>query len=407
MRSLLPIALVLVACGGSEKTYDDSLRATKADSAGVARAIDSWTFSSCGQQPDCVDRFAALAGESKIGPESPNPRAAMANPDAAWLTGWDQLPSGRDRTRFTYAALALMAHNRSYANACDAAYAKVKSGIDARLAKAEKAIADTKAQPNPYDRITALLALRPPSDPPKPTPFTEGSDAARLAIELGIFDGFEATNRTFLYLIGGFAPKESLANALSTRDPAVERDLFCLEAMAGKISGVPPYPEPGPEFAAVRGVVSEVVPDARAKIAQRRKPELAEVAKKQLEKAMAKNVGLPPGVRVMGAGKIVRFERDGRGAKVGMTTVTETRDGAGKVTKIDETISATFPDWPSNLVLDLGDTITFYGVEDKLKETVIKSTPTLEHKSREITASGKHLVRVNTKSKTINFVDAP
>ena len=138
-----------------------------------------------------------------------------------------------------------------------------------------------------------------------------------------------------------------------------------------------------------------------------RRKELGDVTKAKFAKVKVANPQLPTGVREMTQSKIMSFSRDGRGARITSVVTREERstlsNGKTRVSKIDDNAIMTFADWPSNLVLEPGDSVTFYGAELSVKETILKSTPELEHRSREYKIEGKHVTRATAKGKTTTY----
>jgi hypothetical protein len=54
-------------------------------------------------------------------------------------------------------------------------------------------------------------------------------------------------------------------------------------------------------------------------------------------------------------------------------------------------------------VLEPGDSVSFYGAELSVKEVIMKSTPELEHRSREYKIEGKHVTKLTAKGKTYKY----
>lgn len=402
--SLLPVALVslLAGCGPSPEETPIAAPSSPAsgDTGAIAATYRMWDFTSCSAAETCAETFREKSGQ----PKGKNPKRAMKNPDPTWIPEWDSLPSGDEGTRYVYEALALAATNRTWAKRCDEAYAEYAKGLDTRLREVSDVVQKAGRDPNPYDKLSALLALKPKSDPDAPSEFAVGSDPARFEAETAIFDAFEATNRTFLYMVSRYAPSDAVVAAMHKREPrAYERDAFCLDASRGLVASVPKLPTLAPAADEVRAMVAPVLPDTRIREVEKRRTELGDLTKAKFAKAKMPSPSLPPGVREMSEGKVQRFERNGKGATVVLLIFSEKTDASGKVQKIDETITADFADWPSGVVLDVGDSISFYGIEQKQKDTVIKSAPTLEHLSRETSVLAKHLTKATTKGKTLVY----
>lgn len=386
-------------CGEPPESRLPTDEPPKVDFSRVPAVYAEFGFSSCDGDPDCARTFAEKAGVTRV----QNPKGVIPNPDATWIPSWSDLPETSEGAHFTYEALVLAATNKSYRKRCESAHEAWGKALDAELSDAKAVIARETNDPNPYDRITALLALRPAKDPLKPGEFVNGSNPARYAVEVAIFDAFEATNRTFVYTVGGFAPTDALLGAIHQREPlADEQDAFCLAASRGEIDGIPPLPDvAGTE--GVKSMVRAVVEPEVVSRLERRKKELVEITRVKFEKGKAPNPSLPPGVKSISDGTVSGFVRDGQGAEVLIKTTAESTTPSGKVERTDETMKVTFPDWPSGVSLDLGDTLSFYGVDVSVKETLLDDTSKKYHLSRESKVTGKHVMRISTKGKTLVY----
>ncbi len=373
----------------------------------IAETYASFRFEDCTTDPSlCADEFARRAGGDLHAPTGYSPRATLEkNPDPTWLPEWDRMPASTPRAPYAWRALTLAAVNKSYAARCNEAYerfAKEQSRVEKGLGHG---IAKVNREVNPYDRLAMMLALEPAKAPSagKLGEFAPGSDALRYQWEVAVFDAFEDTQRTFLYLATGHAPSEDLLATMRPRQAAdYERDAYCIDAMRGLVPGVPAMPDLGSAFDEVHGMVKAVVPEERVASIEKRREDLTSVVRAKFQKTRVKNPSLPPGVRVLTMARVEVFERDGRTAKVRVTVTEESvrvePNGQRKTVKIDETATASFADWPSGLVLEPGDTITFFGAESSEKITIIKSTPELEHKSRQTVLEAKHLWKAHTKT---------
>ncbi len=394
----------LGACGASQEDPKEVLDGPHADTSTIAATYRAWDFSTCATADKCADSFREKASQKP----NVNPKGSMQNPDPKWIPDWESLPKGDDGARYVYEALVLAATNRTWSKRCDDAYATYAKKVDDDLADLTQLVAKESRDPNPYDRLSALLAWKPKGDPETPGEFTAGSDPVRYEIEASIFDAFEATNRTFLYLVKGYAPSDAVLATMHKREPrAYERDSYCLDASRGLIAAVPKLPTLSPGVDEVRSMVLPVFTPERIRQIEKRRQELVEVTRAKFAKAKVSNPSLPPGVRDMTEGRVQRFERDGKGATVVLLLFAEKTDASGKLQKIDETITASFADWPSGVVLEMGDALSFYGIEQSLKDTIIKSSPTLEHLSRETTVLAKHLSKVTSKGKTFVYFALP
>ena len=258
-------AACLVACGGDPKPNPETATPTSAISPErVSQVYEGFSFGNCTSGDDCPKVFAKAVG-ADLGPTgkapAANPRASMKNPDPTWIPEWDRLPSSDKDAHYAYEALALAAVQRSWAASCDAAYKKHKASIDEKLQALDRAVAEKNRNPNPYDRLGGLLALEP--DKPKKDAlgeFSPGSDAIRYRWETAVFDAFEDTARTFVYVFDAYAPSDALLGVMKPRQPeSYERDAFCLDASTGKIAGVKPLPDTSAWDGDVRGMVKLAV----------------------------------------------------------------------------------------------------------------------------------------------------
>jgi hypothetical protein len=394
------VMLSLFACGDTpEPRLPTEEPDKKPDFSRVANVYADWGFSSCDGEAACAKTFAEKAGVTL----QQNPKGVIASPDPDWIPEWSKLPETADGAHFTFEALVLAAANKTYRKRCEGAYETYAKALDKDVADVRAVIAREATDPNPYDRISALLALRPAKDPPKPGEFVKGSDPARFDVECAIFDSFEATNRTFVYTVGGYAPTDALLGAIHRREPpSDERDAFCLAASRGEIDGVPALPTP-PGTEEVKGMVRAVVdPEVAARLDQRR-ADLKEQTRLKFEKGKAPNPSLPPGVRSISDGSVTAFVRDGQGAELALKTSVESTSSSGKIERVDEVMKVTFADWPSGVTLDVGDTLSFYGVDVSVKETLLDDTSKKHHLSRESKVTGKHVMRIATHNKVLTY----
>lgn len=370
----------------------------------VEGVYKSFAFGSCRAGDNCARTFSIRVG-ADLGEKGsnavPNPRATLSNPDPVWIPEWNRLPNGDAGAHYAFEALTLAAVHKSYRAECEKAYAGYDKELTARLDKLDKDVAAANREPNPYDRLGALLKLEPPKpDKTRMHDLAEGTDAVRYKWEVAVFEAFEETKRTFLYAFDGYPPSDALLSVIHPRLPKdQELDAFCIAAAAGKIAGVPPLPDTSSWDAGVRSMVRRFVPDDRAASLERRRGELADVVKAKFAKVKVPNPQLPPGVREMTLGKIESFARDGKKAIVTSLVKREDKVGA-KLVKSDDTATAVFEDWPSGVVLEPGDAVTFYGAEINVKELIIKSTPEVEHKSRTYQLEPKHVTKIVSKGKT-------
>lgn len=392
-------ALAAASCGETPEPRLPTDEEPKVDFSRVPKVYAEFGFSSCEGDADCAKTFAEKAGVTRV----QNPKGVIANPDAEWIPEWSQLPETSEGAHFTFEALVLAATNKTYRARCESAYNAWAKALDTEIAEAKAVIVREANDPNPYDRISTLLALRPAKDPAKPSEFLKGSNPARFDVEVAIFDAFEATNRTFVYTVGGFAPTDALLAVIHRREPQPEeRDAFCLAASRGEIDGVPPLPTvEGTE--GVKNMVRAVVDPEVVTRLERKRKELAEQTRLKFEKGKVPNPSLPPGVRSISDGTVSGFVRDGQGAEVLIKTTAETTTPSGKIERVDEILKVEFPDWPSGVALDLGDTLSFYGVEVSTKETLLDDTSKKHHLSRESKVTGKHVMRIATKGKVFTY----
>jgi hypothetical protein len=403
---IAPLALIF-GCGGDPKPTASTISHASIDPARLVDVYNGFSFGNCQAGDDCPRVFAKAAGADlgATGKQpAANPRAAMKNPDPAWIPEWDRLPSDAAGAHYAYEALALAAVQRSWAASCDAAYAAHKKAMDEKLAALDRAIAEKNRDPNPYDRLGGLLALEPEA-PQKGAlgEFKPGSDAIRYRWEAAVFEAFEDTARTFVYTFDAYAPDDALLATMRPRQPqAYERDAYCLDASRGGIAGVKPLPDTSAWDADVRGMVRFAVPAEHAKEIEQRRGELTVQARAKFAKAKLPDPKLPTGIREIVVQSVTGFERDGKRAIVTAVSTREEKSGQ-KTVKIDETATATFADWPSGVMLAPGDTVSFYGAEVRVKDTVIRSTPELEHLSRASTMEAKHVTKIVTKGQTKKY----
>ncbi len=442
LRAFRPIApwilLVGVACGSPKSANDPSANDPSAsDPTGTERSDDSsdelgnaaagdrarseadkderlveayrsFSFERCADAPkSCPTQFARSVDATIDGDY--NPRSTVRNPDPDFLIEWTKLPSGTKSSRYTWQALTLAAIQRTWLAQCEARYEEWAKATTARLAEFQSAIASTTKQTNPYDRLSELRAL----EPPKPKKdkiheFAAGSDVLRWHWEVAQFDAFEETRRTFVYVFDGYVPSDELLRVLHPRQPReYERDAYCLEASRGNVEGVPALPDTSSWDAEVRGMVRLAVPEARAADLESRRADLARIAENRFAKAKLPNPQLPSGMKEHTLEGLKTFAREGRGAAITLLR-TRAEDDVGPTGKprrleIDESISASFAEWPTGVELGSGDLVAFYGVEVTSKDTVIKSTPELEHLSRRVELEARHVTRVVARGRETRF----
>jgi hypothetical protein len=131
----------------------------------VTKAFETFSYARCAGGEDCPLVFARAANQEAAGPGAWNPRGHMgASPDATWVVEWARLPSGAGSARYVYAALALAAVRRSWAEQCGRAYVGYRKDLDARLGELEPKLARLRIEPNPYDRIGGF-----PAEPASPS----------------------------------------------------------------------------------------------------------------------------------------------------------------------------------------------------------------------------------------------
>jgi hypothetical protein len=313
------IAAVVVALAGctpeppATPPQPTATATATASALGDVEAIyKSFGFASCRAGDNCARTFSIRAG-ADIGDKGankvPNPRASLSNPDPLWLPEWSRLPTGDAGAHYAYEALTLAAVHRSYRAECEKAYDGYAKDLTARLDKLEKEVAAANREPNPYDRLGALLKLEPPKpDKSRMHDLAEGADPVRYKWEVAVFEAFEDTKRTFLYAFDGYPPSDTLLGVIHPRLPKdQELDAFCLAAATGKVAGVPALPDTSSWDAGVRAMVRRFVPEERASALERRRGELADVVKAKFAKVKVPNPQLPPGVREMTLGKIESF----------------------------------------------------------------------------------------------------
>ncbi len=411
--ALLIVSLAAAACGGTDANSNVPAGDAAAEKLGkVASVYESFDHGACNKGENCARVFAkragidlGVSGKNRV----PNPRKHLANPDPTWLRSWSELPNSEAGAHYTFEALTLAAVRKSWRSGCDVAYLKYAKKLGERLDKLDTEIAEFNKQPNPYDRLGGLLGIV--TDKPDKSNLNElvpGSDAVRYRWEAAVFEAFEDTARTFVYSFDAYPPSDELLAVLHPRQAKeYEREAFCMEAAAGRVGDYPAPPDTSSWDAQVRDMVRDVVLPETAKMVETRRKEMRDVTKAKFAKVKLANPQLPPGVRELTVSNIRSFSRDGRSAQIVSLTTKEEKGtlGSGKqrVTKIDDNAVTTFADWPSGVVLEPGDSVSFYGAELSVKEVIMKSTPELEHRSREYKIEGKHVTKLTAKGKTYKY----
>lgn len=417
------LVLALTSCGpsttqqtptgvGPQPTTTSSSGST-ANLQNVLEVYPIFDFSGCKAGENCARTFALRVGVDlgeRGDAAGPNPRATITqNPDPVWLPEWARLPTSDAGAHFAFEALALAAVHKSFRASCEKAYADYDKDETARMATLDQAIGARNREANPYDRLSGLLSLAPPKpDKSKMNEFSIGSDAVRYRWELAVFQAFEETSRTFVYVFDGYAPSEDLLGVMRPRQQKeYEVDAFCILAAQGKIPGVKALPDTSSWDSGVRSMVRRYVPEERALYIEKRRAELADVTKATFAKARIPNPQLPPGIKELTVPKVTTFVRDGKRATVTSLNIREERvtlaSGKVKTIKLEEHASATFEDWPSNVILEPGDAVSFYGAEISAKELTLKGTAELEHTSRTYVLEAKHITKIINKGKTLVY----
>lgn len=410
---LFTLSLTAAACGGADANTNVPTGDAGAAKLGkVASVYEAFDHTACKKGESCARVFAeragldlGVSGKNKV----PNPRKHLTNPDATWLRSWSELPNSEAGAHYTFEALTLAAVRKSWRTGCEAAYQKYAKNLGERLDKLDAEIAEFNRQPNPYDRLGGLLGIV--TDKPDKSNLNElvpGSDPVRYRWEAAVFEAFEDTARTFVYSFDAYPPSDELLAVIHPRQAKeYEREAFCMEAAAGRVSEYPAPPDTSSWDAQVRDMVREVVPPETAKMVETRRKEMRDVTKAKFAKVKLANPQLPPGVRELTISNIRSFSRDGKSARIVSLTTKEEKgslsNGKQRVTKIDDNAVTTFTDWPSGVVLEPGDSVSFYGAELSVKEVIMKSTPELEHRSREYKIDGKHVTKLTAKGKTSKY----
>lgn len=401
------LAGAVAGCASATQLDDVPWQSPNVGNESVATTPDvyrAFGYLACKQGESCAKTFAGRVGVdlgANGAAPAANPRSTLDNPDPVWIPEWARLPASREGAHYAYEALALAAIHKSYRAECEKAYVAYDKDLTARLDKLDKAVAALNRDPNPYDRLGGLLKLEPPKpDKSRMHPFAEGTDPVRYRWESAVFEAFEDTKRTFVYAFDGYAPSDALLSVMHPRQPREhELDAFCIMAAKGSIGGIAPLPDTSSWDSGVRSMVKKFVSDDRSAQISRRRAELADVVRAKFAKVKVPNPQLPPGVREITVGKIQSFSRDGKKAIITSVIVREDRVGP-KLVKVDDNATAVFDDWPSGVVLNPGDGVSFYGAETSVKEVVLKSTPELEHKSRQYQLAAKHVTKVVKGGKT-------
>jgi len=409
MFASLVVLPLFAGCSGAPRATDTPASTAPApDAPGrakkVADAYAAFSFEACHTGEDCGAALAQSVNEKTSGPDAWNPRAHLDTLDVDWIPEWPRLPTGPEGAKYTFAAMALAATRKSWATACTKFYDAYAKDLDKRLAELEPKLVRIKTSPNPYDRIGDLLKIE-PEKPRKDAlgEFTPGSDAVRYAWEVALYDAFFETNRIFVYAFDGYAPSAELVAMMRPRQGRdYERDAYCLDASKGLVPNAPVLPDTSSWDGEVREMVKPAIPIEREALVNERRGQLALQVKAKFGGAALEHPSLPPGIREISVGTVTRFERNGKAASVVVTQLREEKkpntNGTEKTVKVDETSSVEFADWPSGVILSPGDSVSFYGAEKTVKDTVISSTPTLEHLSRQRTVEGRHVTSIVTKA---------
>ncbi|NUP14145.1 MAG: hypothetical protein HOW73_49560 [Polyangiaceae bacterium] len=394
----------LTACGSTTEQPARPVGPAAVTLGDIPDVYRAFGYNACRAGDNCARTFSVRVGVD-LGTSGTNavdnPRAQIKNPDPEWIPEWSRLPEGKAGAHYAFEALALAAIHKSYRADCDKAYAAYDRDLTARLDKLDKDVAAKNRDPNPYDRLAGLLSLEPPKpDKSRMHAFAEGSDPVRYRWETAVFEAFEDTKRTFVYGFDGYAPNDALLGVMYARQPKdFEQDAFCMMAASGKVAGIAPLPDTSSWDSGVRSMVRLYVPDERAQQIRRREGELADVTRAKFAKVKVANPQLPPGVREMSLGKVESFSRDGKKAIVTSLVTREEQQGSKRIVS-DDRATAMFDDWPSGVVLEPNDSVSFYGAEVAVQELQLKSTPEVEHRSRQYQLDGKHVTKIVSKGKT-------
>ena len=399
--------------GGTKPTA--SADATPASKLGRVKDVyTAFNFADCKSGENCAGTFAERAGLSlgKDGKNKvPNPRAHLPSPDDVWILSWAELPTGEPGSHYVFEAITLAAVHRTWRASCEKAHAEFDKAFTERYAAFDKQIVEKNQATNPYDRLAGLLALEPDKpdkaalDHKKGASFKKGSDALRYRWETAVFDAFEETGRTFVYSFDAYAPSDELLTVIHPRQPKdLELEAFCLDAWRGNNPSFEPPPDTSSWDTHVKSMVRAPVLEEQVRRVDKRRTELADVAKAKFAKAKLPNPQLPTGIREMTIREVKSFQRDGKKAIIRSTTTKEDRTplpgGKSKISKIDDNATTTFADWPSGVELATGDTVSFYGAELSVKEVIVRSTTELEHRSREYGIDARHITKIVSKGKT-------
>lgn len=415
----LGLVLGAFGCGPAKDAGDvkgkPSADATPASKLGrVKEVYAAFDFTDCKSGENCAGTFAERAGLS-LGQDGknrvPNPRAHLSNPDDAWIISWAELPTGEPGSHYVFEAMTLAAINKTWRSGCEKAYAEYDKDFTARYEAFDKQVAEKNKDPNPYDRLAGLLSIEPDKadkaalSHEKGASFKKGSDAIRYRWETAVFDAFEETGRTFVYSFDAYAPSDELLTVIHPRQPKdFELEAFCLDAWRGHNPSFAAPPDTATWDTHVRSMVKAPVLEEQVRRVDKRRAELADVSKAKFAKVKLPNPQLPTGIREMTIREVKSFQRDGKKAIIRSTTTKEDRatlpNGKSKVSKIDDNATTTFADWPSGVELGAGDTVSFYGAELSVKEVIVRSTPELEHRSREYSIDARHITKIVSKGKT-------
>lgn len=317
----------------------------------VAKTFKAWTFESC-KDFDCVGKFRQAAGISEYKDAGTyvyyfNPRRAMENPDATWLTGWSNLPSDEhaNESDKVYQALVLAAGSRSWLARCHADFEGVAKDAATARAKASDLVASAKGQKNVYARIQALLAAR------EAIAKRDGGDyianfvnkvGSSYEVETALKKAFDDSGRDYLYAIDHVGPDADKGLRQADTDER-ERDMYCSRAYGSGTSKTPEAVQrPGSSYfsggsPAVKPVFSSEESDALTKNAQDLAAKAhATFATKEFKKVGYATVSKGEG-EIAGHPKLAFVERE----KLPITSVK--KDGTKWVLELKRHDEGTFP----------------------------------------------------------------
>jgi hypothetical protein len=443
----LALAAITPACANLTKLTGGKLGAGSSSSSGsvtgdgggdpakIAATYAAFTYESC--TGECTPVFRKQAGVVDYTDRGGyyqryNPRVA-ANPDPAWIPGWDSLPTttSANAADVVYQALVGAAAMKTWRARCDADYAKLHATLVAADEAMQQAIARATAEPNVYVRLGALLALRPNVNLERLDPVGTLTHVVggRTALERALHDAYAAADLLAVYHALDLEPPGAVGEVGRPRDDlAAEREVYCAAALAGRIDATPApsqwkstYLDKG--MAAVKPVIDEervaAIRSTRAATAKALAAGFAPPKTGTLSRSASSEVGVAKDTLalIVTRGTISRTRRDGDKMIVELHLTDEgslpfncTDTGRWypngdpilrcemQTTVSDLTAEVTFRNVPETVTLPAGAQLKFFGKVVNRSETITSRTRLRIQKRGRATLEGTYLVGAVTGS---------